>query len=167
MSATHDGPPWYSHPRLGGSRSPMACGIEATFSCTSLRQSAPTWCFSAYQSTGRPHRLRQRLLGPNVSSATDFLAWYERWLDHMLDGRDNRDLELTSPALRTPLDRAKEAPQPQGSVTHPPGQPGAQRSRAVRTRVSPSALQWPRSGMWSSRRQRQAENNAQLSARHR
>ncbi|MGW1553546.1 SMI1/KNR4 family protein [Streptomyces sp. NPDC002346] len=40
--------------------------------------------------------------GPNVSSATDFLAWYERWLDHMLDGRDNRDLELTSPALRAP-----------------------------------------------------------------
>lgn len=45
--------------------------------------------------------------GPNVSSATDFLAWYERWLDHMLDGRDNRDLELTSPALRAPLDRAR------------------------------------------------------------
>jgi hypothetical protein len=43
--------------------------------------------------------------GPHVSSATDFLAWYERWLDHMLDGRDNRDLELTSPALRAPLDR--------------------------------------------------------------
>ncbi|MEU2856110.1 SMI1/KNR4 family protein [Streptomyces syringium] len=42
--------------------------------------------------------------GPNVSSATDFLAWYERWLDHMLDGRDNRDLELTSPALRAPVD---------------------------------------------------------------
>ncbi|MFF2145771.1 SMI1/KNR4 family protein [Kitasatospora sp. NPDC058190] len=43
--------------------------------------------------------------GPNVSSATDFLAWYERWLDHMLAGRDNRDLELTSPALRAPVDR--------------------------------------------------------------
>ncbi len=43
--------------------------------------------------------------GPDVSSATDFLAWYERWLDHMLDGRDNRALELTSPALRAPADR--------------------------------------------------------------
>ncbi|WP_053111961.1 hypothetical protein [Kitasatospora sp. MY 5-36] len=43
--------------------------------------------------------------GPNVSSATDFLAWHERWLDHMLAGRDNRNLELTSPALRAPVDR--------------------------------------------------------------
>ncbi|MBU7597779.1 SMI1/KNR4 family protein [Streptomyces sp. P38-E01] len=43
--------------------------------------------------------------GPDVSSSTDFLAWYERWLDHMLDGRDNRELELTSPALRAPVDR--------------------------------------------------------------
>ncbi|MBD0710413.1 MULTISPECIES: SMI1/KNR4 family protein [unclassified Streptomyces] len=43
--------------------------------------------------------------GPDVSSATDFLAWYERWLDHLLAGRDNRDLELTSPALRAPVDR--------------------------------------------------------------
>ena len=40
--------------------------------------------------------------GPNVSSATDFLAWYERWLDHMLEGLDSRDLELTSPGLRGP-----------------------------------------------------------------
>ncbi|WP_418957456.1 SMI1/KNR4 family protein [Streptomyces tritici] len=37
--------------------------------------------------------------GPNVSSAPDFLAWYERWLDHMADGRDNRALLLTSPRL--------------------------------------------------------------------
>ncbi|AOS66143.1 SMI1/KNR4 family protein [Actinoalloteichus hymeniacidonis] len=37
---------------------------------------------------------------PTVSSAPDFLAWYERWLDHMLAGRDNPDLALTSPALR-------------------------------------------------------------------
>ncbi|WP_380281924.1 SMI1/KNR4 family protein [Kitasatospora purpeofusca] len=43
--------------------------------------------------------------GPNVSSATDFLAWYERWLNHMLDGRDNRGLGLTSPALHAPVDR--------------------------------------------------------------
>ncbi|MEU9043596.1 MULTISPECIES: SMI1/KNR4 family protein [unclassified Kitasatospora] len=43
--------------------------------------------------------------GPNVFSATDFLAWYERWLNHMLDGRDNRALHLTSPALRAALDR--------------------------------------------------------------
>jgi hypothetical protein len=35
--------------------------------------------------------------GPNVSSASDFLAWYERWLDHMAAGRDNRALGLTSP----------------------------------------------------------------------
>ncbi|GHC93905.1 hypothetical protein GCM10010309_78690 [Streptomyces violaceochromogenes] len=38
--------------------------------------------------------------GPNVSSAPDFLAWYERWRDHMAAGQDNRALELTSPQLR-------------------------------------------------------------------
>ncbi|WP_328400203.1 hypothetical protein [Streptomyces sp. NBC_00390] len=38
--------------------------------------------------------------GPNVSSAPDFLAWYERWLDHMGAGRDNRALALTSPPFR-------------------------------------------------------------------
>ncbi|MET9572951.1 SMI1/KNR4 family protein [Streptomyces virginiae] len=38
--------------------------------------------------------------GPNVSSAPDFLAWYERWLDHMAAGQDNRALKLTSPRLR-------------------------------------------------------------------
>ncbi|WP_448316803.1 SMI1/KNR4 family protein [Streptomyces sp. CO7] len=38
--------------------------------------------------------------GPNVSSATDFLDWYERWLNHMAAGRDNRALHLTSPRLR-------------------------------------------------------------------
>lgn len=26
---------------------------------------------------------------PNVSSAQNFLSWYERWLDHMRDGKDN------------------------------------------------------------------------------
>ncbi|GAA1339246.1 hypothetical protein GCM10009647_082520 [Streptomyces sanglieri] len=48
--------------------------------------------------------------GPNVSSATDFLDWYERWLDHMSDGRDNRALELTSPRLRAHPDRHRMAP---------------------------------------------------------
>ncbi|MFC1417558.1 SMI1/KNR4 family protein [Streptacidiphilus cavernicola] len=41
--------------------------------------------------------------GPDVSSASDFLAWYERWLDHMAGGRDNRSMELTSPAVRQQL----------------------------------------------------------------
>ncbi|NML50272.1 SMI1/KNR4 family protein [Streptomyces sp. R302] len=36
---------------------------------------------------------------PNVSSAQDFLSWYERWLDHMRDGKDNRALGLTSPII--------------------------------------------------------------------
>ncbi|MGW7256457.1 hypothetical protein [Streptomyces sp. NPDC054834] len=27
--------------------------------------------------------------GPDVSSAQDFLVWYERWLDHMAPVRDN------------------------------------------------------------------------------
>ncbi|MFE0700838.1 SMI1/KNR4 family protein [Streptomyces sp. NPDC058872] len=42
---------------------------------------------------------------PNVSSARDFLSWYERWLNHMRDGRDNAALGLVSPALwaRPPL----------------------------------------------------------------
>lgn len=35
---------------------------------------------------------------PNVSSAQDVLSWYERWLDHMRDGKDNDALGLTSPA---------------------------------------------------------------------
>jgi hypothetical protein len=35
---------------------------------------------------------------PNVSSAQDFLSWYERWLNHMRDGKDNTALGLTSPA---------------------------------------------------------------------
>ncbi|MFV2175552.1 SMI1/KNR4 family protein [Actinomadura sp. LOL_016] len=35
--------------------------------------------------------------GPNASSASDSLSCYERWLDHMHAGRDNRALELTSP----------------------------------------------------------------------
>jgi hypothetical protein len=33
----------------------------------------------------------------NVSSARDFLSWYERWLTHMRDGKDNPALGLTSP----------------------------------------------------------------------
>ncbi|MGW5130017.1 SMI1/KNR4 family protein [Streptomyces sp. NPDC004135] len=48
--------------------------------------------------------------GPNVSSAQDFLAWYERWLDHMSQGRDNRALELTSPQLRSHPNRPRLAP---------------------------------------------------------
>ncbi|WP_077797091.1 SMI1/KNR4 family protein [Streptomyces sp. JHA26] len=48
--------------------------------------------------------------GPNVSSATDFLDRYERWLDHMGAGRDNRALELTSPRLRAHPDRYRMAP---------------------------------------------------------
>ncbi|MFE3826655.1 SMI1/KNR4 family protein [Streptomyces sp. NPDC059092] len=35
--------------------------------------------------------------GPDVSSATDFLDWYERWLNQRNAGRDNRALELPSP----------------------------------------------------------------------
>ncbi|MEU4181549.1 SMI1/KNR4 family protein, partial [Streptomyces sp. NPDC026589] len=48
--------------------------------------------------------------GPNVSSATDFLDWYERWLNHMSAGRDNRALELTSPQLRAHPARHRPAP---------------------------------------------------------
>ncbi|WNI33896.1 SMI1/KNR4 family protein [Streptomyces sp. ITFR-6] len=48
--------------------------------------------------------------GPNVSSATDFLDWYERWLNHMSAGLDNRALELTSPRLRAHPDRHRMAP---------------------------------------------------------
>ncbi|MGW3339090.1 SMI1/KNR4 family protein [Streptomyces sp. NPDC001009] len=48
--------------------------------------------------------------GPNVTSATDFLDWYERWLDHMSTGRDNRALELTSPRLHAHPNRHRMAP---------------------------------------------------------
>lgn len=48
--------------------------------------------------------------GPNVSSATDFLDWYGRWLNHMSAGRDNRALKLTSPQLRAHPDRHRMAP---------------------------------------------------------
>ncbi|MFD7447131.1 SMI1/KNR4 family protein [Streptomyces sp. NPDC059909] len=45
--------------------------------------------------------------GPNVSSALDFLSWYERWLDHVAAGLDNRALELTSPQLRAHPNRQR------------------------------------------------------------
>ncbi|MGW0615528.1 hypothetical protein [Streptomyces sp. NPDC002788] len=48
--------------------------------------------------------------GPDVSSAADFLDWYERWLDHMNAGRDNRALGLTSPGLRSHPHRHRLAP---------------------------------------------------------
>ncbi|MEU0990305.1 SMI1/KNR4 family protein [Streptomyces sp. NPDC005953] len=48
--------------------------------------------------------------GPNVSSATDFLDWYERWLNHMSAGSDNRALHLTSPQLRAHPDHHRLAP---------------------------------------------------------
>jgi hypothetical protein len=48
--------------------------------------------------------------GPDVSSATDFLDWYERRLNHMGAGRDNRALELTSPRLRAHPNRHRMAP---------------------------------------------------------
>ncbi|MEV5355088.1 hypothetical protein [Streptomyces sp. NPDC052693] len=57
---------------------------------------------AAFESEHRvalPEPYRQCHWGPNVSSARDFLAWYERWLDHMARGWDNRALELTSPRL--------------------------------------------------------------------
>lgn len=48
--------------------------------------------------------------GPEVSSAKDFLDWYERWLNHMGAGRDNRALELTSSRLRGHPNRHRVAP---------------------------------------------------------
>ncbi|MFJ3926257.1 hypothetical protein [Streptomyces sp. NPDC090022] len=48
--------------------------------------------------------------GPDVSSADDFLAWYERWLDHMTAGLDNPALELPSPHLRSHPYRHRPAP---------------------------------------------------------
>ncbi|MEU4119908.1 SMI1/KNR4 family protein [Kitasatospora sp. NPDC028055] len=48
--------------------------------------------------------------GPNVSSATDFLAWYERWLNQMSAGLDNRALELNSPRLHGHPNRHRMAP---------------------------------------------------------
>ncbi|WP_406274518.1 SMI1/KNR4 family protein [Actinacidiphila glaucinigra] len=36
---------------------------------------------------------------PNVSSAPDFLSWYERWLNHMRAGKDNTALGLSSPGI--------------------------------------------------------------------
>ncbi|MFE5590318.1 SMI1/KNR4 family protein [Streptomyces sp. NPDC056549] len=53
---------------------------------------------------------------PNVSSAHDFLGWYERWLNHMRHGKDNRALGLTSP----------------WTVAHAPGGPRATARRAGR-----------------------------------
>ncbi|MFC8626055.1 SMI1/KNR4 family protein [Streptomyces anulatus] len=49
--------------------------------------------------------------GPDVSSATDFLDWYGRWLDHMSAGRDSRALQLASPRLRAHPDRHRMAPE--------------------------------------------------------
>ncbi|MFB7244347.1 SMI1/KNR4 family protein [Streptomyces populi] len=57
---------------------------------------------------------------PNVSSAQDFLSWYERWLDHMRDGKDNDALGLTSPATVAsapwgPRARARKTPRSQAA----------------------------------------------------
>ncbi len=35
--------------------------------------------------------------GPDVSSASDFLAWYEQWLDRMAQGRGDNAFQLTAP----------------------------------------------------------------------
>ncbi|MEW1626154.1 SMI1/KNR4 family protein [Streptomyces sp. NPDC089173] len=40
--------------------------------------------------------------GPDTSPATDFLDWYESWLDGMSDRRTDRALELTSPGSPPP-----------------------------------------------------------------
>ncbi|MEV7928538.1 SMI1/KNR4 family protein [Kitasatospora sp. NPDC088779] len=45
--------------------------------------------------------------GPDLSSAPDFIAWYELWLDEMAAGHDSRALELTSPASRSAERRAR------------------------------------------------------------
>ena len=55
----------------------------------------------------------------NVSSAQDFLSWYERWLNHMRDGKDNAALGLSSPAI---VASARWGPAPQ---------PGPRRRRPV------------------------------------
>lgn len=58
--------------------------------------------------------------GPRVSSAADFLAWYERWLNRMLDGRHDPDLGLTSPGLLTPGGRAASLLRGHQDLLHPP-----------------------------------------------
>ncbi|MFV2119173.1 hypothetical protein ACE14D_12295, partial [Streptomyces sp. Act-28] len=50
-----------------------------------------------------PHR-------PGSAGVADFLARYERRLDHMSAGRDDRALELTSPRLRAHPNRHRMAP---------------------------------------------------------
>lgn len=37
--------------------------------------------------------------GPDLFPAPDFLAWYERWLDTITTGGDDRRLHLTSPGI--------------------------------------------------------------------
>ncbi|MET9122281.1 hypothetical protein [Streptomyces sp. NPDC004528] len=46
---------------------------------------------------------------PNVSLAQDFLSWYERWLDHMRDGKDNAALGLSSPVIVASAGRGPRA----------------------------------------------------------
>ncbi|MFG2957605.1 hypothetical protein ACGF5O_28270 [Streptomyces sp. NPDC048291] len=48
--------------------------------------------------------------GPDVSSVDDFLSWYERRLDLMAAGQDNRAPEVTSPDLRGHPNRHRPAP---------------------------------------------------------
>ncbi|MFD8000048.1 hypothetical protein [Streptomyces mirabilis] len=45
-----------------------------------------------------------------MSSATDFLDWYERRLNQMNDGRDIRALGLTAPRLHAHPNRHRLAP---------------------------------------------------------
>jgi hypothetical protein len=48
--------------------------------------------------------------GPQRADARDFLAWYEQWLDYMADGRDDRAVHLTSPALAAACRRSPDPP---------------------------------------------------------
>ncbi|WP_306522702.1 hypothetical protein [Streptomyces sp. ISL-12] len=76
--------------------------------CTGVCVIAVTGPFTGRVLIGNSDGLR----GPNVSSATDFLDWYERWLSQMSAGRDHRALELTSPRLRARPGRQRMASNP-------------------------------------------------------
>ncbi|WP_037619653.1 SMI1/KNR4 family protein [Streptomyces aureus] len=58
---------------------------------------------------------------PNVSSAPDFLSWYERWLNHMRDGKDNPALGLTSPATVANTSWGPRATARNARRSHAPG----------------------------------------------
>ncbi|MFD6364032.1 hypothetical protein ACFWFX_29970 [Streptomyces roseolus] len=114
----------------------LVCGrtLAPAFS-TAGRRSLHTWLLRNHVAVLQGvsvNEVRRDAVALDDGSA-DLLSGYERWLNHMRDGKDNRALGLTSPAIdphQVPSRGRAEAPTP----TPPPrqGSEPTPTSRSVR-----------------------------------